>query len=133
MREFFSEHEDFEAERPTMKHSPIWWLEKMQEEWAELYVITSNDPLEQDKPQMGKELADVFWTMVGYAKSIGITPTEFEDNAISKMDSMHQTYPVELFDGSIPFLEGYRLARPDKVKPKDIFNPSVSAQDELID
>lgn len=126
MREFFEEHDELERERPAMRHSPIWWLEKMREEWAELYVITSNDPLEQDRPQMGKELADVFWTMVGFAKSIGMTPKEFEDNTITDMDKIHQAYPVELFDGSIPFEEGYRIARPDKIPQVDIFNPSVS-------
>lgn len=126
MKEFFEEHDDLEADRPAMKHSPIWWLEKQREEWSELYVITSNDPLEQDKPEMLKELVDVFWTVIGYARSIGVTPKEFEEAAISKMDQIHQTYPAELFDGSIPFEEAYKIARPDKREPIDVFNPSVS-------
>jgi NTP pyrophosphatase (non-canonical NTP hydrolase) len=133
MKEFFQEHEVFEEDRPAMHHFPIWWLEKHQEELDELYVITSNDPLEQDKPRMLEELADVFLTTVGFARSIGATPKEFEEAVIAQIDKMHQTYPVELFDGSIPFAEAYKIARPDKVKPIDVFNQSVSVEDNQID
>lgn len=132
MREFFREHDDLEEERPALKHSPIWWLEKNREEWSEAYVITSNDPLEQDKPEMLKEGADMFWSWVGYMRSIGATPSEVEDAIYSKMDQIHQRYPVELFDGSIPFEEAYKIARPDKAKAIDVYNPSVLA-DEFID
>ncbi len=131
MKEFFEEIEQFEEDRPAMRHSPIWWLEKMQEEWAELYVITSNDVLEQDIPEMLRESADVFLTWVGFMKSIGVSPKVAVEAIYSKLDEIHQTYPPELFDGSIPFEEAYKIARPDKVKPIDVYNPTML--DDLLD
>jgi hypothetical protein len=120
MKEFFEEHADFEADRPAMKHSPIWWLEKQREEWSELYVVTSNDPTDEDYmlDEMLSEGADVFLTWVGFMRSIGVTPEVAIQAIYTKLDSMHQVFPVELFDGSIPFEQAYRMARPDKQLPE---------------
>lgn len=113
LEQIFQRHAVFEVERPQMRHSTVWWAEKIDHEQDELYEVTSNEPTRKERLAMLDESADVMISLVGFWRSMGVSADLALRVVLGKFEEIEVRYPTTLFDNTNgrTFEENYAEAR----------------------
>lgn len=126
-------HLQFLEERPIMRRDPVYITERIGHEVDELYEEVVDEPNLWEWGAIAGEVADIYLFLLCVANNYGIN---LEEEALKKIERNRERFPASEFQtGS--FDEAYRQAKIREGRPVatpiDVYNPSVSTFDTLID
>jgi len=118
------DYEAFLEERENLSHSPFFMQHKIYGENDELLaeMVDPTEATEEQKRQIGLELADIYMFTIGIANAYGIDLGEAFEEKLA--------YNHERFHPHETYLESKRREnRP--IREFDVYNPSISTEDHF--
>jgi len=111
-----------------MKKGVVWATERIGHEVDELHAEVVDDPNLWERGAIASEIADVYLFLSCVANNYGIN---IEEEALKKLRINQERFPVHEFQSG-DYSEAYARvkAREGRVVPIDVYNPSVSTEED---